>query len=302
MAATRGTGLANARDMGLVGRWRRALLGLAVSGCQFSGPSTEGTAFLCEPREPCPTGMACIEGVCRADDADASDAPDARSAADAAADAASDVDAARADASVADARGVDATKPPPDAGRRILVFGEATDADVRGVTTDTWLDSANIDANRGGSAELQIDSEPGQVALIRFDLAAIPTGSVIESAELGVRAFEPGRSSDRVRVRVLLRDWEEREATWQNASSRSRWPSAGASGAALGIQIASVAIDGTGDRVIDLDAAAVQAWVDDPASNFGVRLDLSSPSGDNVGVYSREASSSARPYLRVAFR
>jgi hypothetical protein len=298
--------------MTLVGRWRGAGLGLLLAGCTFSGPSTEGTAFRCGTNDVCPAGFVCVAGVCEGL-ADDPESPDASARADAArADAGRDVDAAeparidggRPDAQVADAAPPDAARPdaaPPDAGRRIIVFGDG-DADVRGVTTDTWLDSANIDTARGGSAELTIDSEPPRVALIRFALDAAPDGAVVERAELGLRVFDRGRSVDRVRVRVLLRDWSEAEATWQNASARTRWPSAGASGAALGAEIASAAYDSDGDAVVDLDAAAVQAWIDDPRSNFGVRLDLASPSGDAVGVSSREASSSARPYLRVTFR
>jgi hypothetical protein len=302
--------------MSLVGWWRWAAVGL-LAGCTFQGPSTDGTAFQCAGGQLCPSGFTCVADVCRSDDPEPADAAradaggdddprfDAGEPADAARADAGESDAARADAggradaSIADAAHPDA--PPPDAGRRVLVFGEG-DADVRGVTTDTWLDSANIDTARGGASELTIDSEPGRVALVRFALDAIPDGSVIERAELGLRVFDSGRSVDRVRVRVLLRDWSEREATWQNARAGTRWPSAGASGAALGEEIASAPFDANGDRVQVLDTAAVQAWVDDPGSNFGMRLDLWSPSGDAVGVFSREASSDARPYLRVVFR
>jgi hypothetical protein len=296
--------------MTLVGRWRRAGIGIAFAGCSFSPPSTEGTAFLCGDGDRCPSGFSCVEGVCQAGEPEAPDASRdsdaARADAGGAIDGASPdpIDAGRADAQVADAARADAQvadAAPPDAGRRVLVFGEG-DADIRGVTADTWLDSANIDTARGGSAELTIDSEPARVALVRFAVDAIPDGAVVERAELGLRVFDRGRSVDRVRVRVLLREWREGEATWQRASAGTRWPSAGASGAALGAEIASAAYDSDGDSVVELDAAAVQAWVDEPRSNFGMRLDLSSPSGDAVGVSSREASAAARPYLRVTFR
>jgi len=261
---------------------------LLMNGCQFSEPPIEGTFFRCGANATCPPGFDCRAGVCEADPTiDAGARADAR-----------EPSPARADARVDD---------PPidgslDPGPRTLVFGEHDAADVRGVTVDTWLDADNVNATHGSSPELQIDTNPKQVSLIRFDLAAIPSGSVIDEAELHFTIFDPASSGDRVRARVLLRSWDEREASWNDAANNRRWPSPGASGDALDSDIAgSVSADTSGERTLSLTPSTVQAWIDDPATNLGLRLEVSSSNNNDVRLHSREAAQANRPFLRVTF-
>ena len=262
-------------------RTAAALVATIVAACQFQAPPDDGTRYSCAGGAACPTGFTCAADLlCRRD----ADGPDA---------------APPADGSLPDAAVPDG--PPPDTGPRTLVFGEGSAADVRGVTADTTLDSSAPTTPLGASSELVMDTSPRRVTLIRFDLRAIPTGSVIDDAELVWTVFDPQPSND-ARAQALVRPWSEASATWAEASAGVAWPNAGASGAAVDPAIVATFVPAAdGVYTVAIDAAVVQRWVDDPSGNFGLRWDSTAADGNNLRLHSREGGDADRPSLRVTF-
>jgi hypothetical protein len=170
------------------------------------------------------------------------------------------------------------------------------------VTQDTTLfefsPTSNLGAARlgaGGISQLILPAgTPARMrALMRFDLAGIPTGATISSAELQVTVvdhlpggFPPGSTFELHRV---LKDWGEGvqavinlgapaidgEATWESPKHPGpAWSGPGASGVDdAEAQISSaVAINALGAYTFPSTTdmiADVQNWLTDPASNFG---------------------------------
>ena len=278
-----------------------ATAGLALSilaACSFNPPSPDGTQYRCSSMTSCPSGYTCVGAVCRDDGGDAPDAepgaPDARPTPD-------------AEPGAPDARPApDAAPGSPDA--RVAVtrtFGERNACDVRGVTTDTFLQSDFPTTANGNALQLIVDASPAPaVTLMRFDVSAIPRGSIVEAAELEVVIPDPFRpyAGEIAIAEALTVAWSEASATWNQASSGAGWPSPGAGGAAIGATVADdFAPQVDMAYVIPLTTSVVQAWVDSPSTNFGLRW-KSTGGGNNLQFHSSEGSDGDRPMLRVRFR
>jgi hypothetical protein len=142
-------------------------------------------------------------------------------------------------------------------------------------TTDTKIAGRNATTNYGTAQTFDVDGDPDVAALLRWDVSAIPTGSIIVSAAIDLNIT--GSTKNNYEVYALQRAWDEISATWQRAMTGQNWNTAGATGGAdhsaavLGV-LGPVS---TGTQRIQLNAsgvAAVQAWINDPSSNFGIIL------------------------------
>lgn len=167
-------------------------------------------------------------------------------------------------------------------------------------TQDTKLNSGSKSKNYGTAQTINIDGSPDVAGLFKWDISSIPTGSVIVSAAIELNVTNT--SKDTYNAYVLQRAWDELSATWHQYASGQNWATAGGSGAgdhgtaALGTFAAS----NKGNSRITLNSAgiaAVQAWVNNPAANYGIILqDYTNSSGADVST--REASTaSQRPKL-----
>jgi hypothetical protein len=273
----------------------RALAGVAplaalLSACSFQGPSTDGTAFACaEATAACPSGYVCDDGVCVADPG----APDAAAAIDAAPDS--------PDARPAPDGGGPDARPAPVT--RTAIFGDHSLATVKGTLFDTFIDASAPGNAPGGSNFISIDTDPLRYALMRIDVSTIPSGSVVESAEIVITLFD-AQEDGRIEAQVLRRAWDERAATFMVSDTGTSWPAPGANGSAIDSAVVA-ATDGRAatDQVLALDIAVVQDWVDSPASNFGLRLRSTSQTNRGSQWHSREEGvATRRPYLRVTYR
>jgi len=264
-----------------------APLSAALMACSFQGPSTDETSFACTPvTQTCPAGYACDDGLCvrGVGDADASPSP---------------IDAAL----LADAPPGTPDSAPPPPGSKTLIFGDHSIATVKGTLFDTFIDQGAPNATNGGSDFASADTDPTRYALMRIDVSQIPAGSTVESAEIVITLFD-AQEDGRLEAQVLLRAWSERNATFNVADNGTSWPTPGAAGNSIDdtVVAATEARQAT-DEVITLPAAVVQAWVDSPATNFGLRWRSSSPTNRGCQWHSREnAVATRRPYLRVTYR
>ncbi len=172
-------------------------------------------------------------------------------------------------------------------------------------TRDTKLASGSPNTNYGAATTLDLDGSPDIADLLYWDLTAIPAGSIIESASIQLNVTNT--SSQAYELYVMERAWDEMAATWNLAATGSAWGTAGAlSTADRGTDIVgTLTAASTGLNLTTLNAAgiaAVQAWIDGPANNFGLIIqDYVNSNG--VDFSSSEASVIAqRPKLLVTYR
>ncbi len=164
-------------------------------------------------------------------------------------------------------------------------------------TRDTFLSELNAAHPYGTNSKIQVDGDnPGGTgkelrALVRWDVAAIPPGSRIQTATLVLCVSSP--SEPPYVLHAMRRAWSETDATWQTLS--------GDRGAAvLGFAVPS----GLDELAFPLNADGVllvQSWIDAPGSNFG--LVVSAPNNSHGMVaHSRDASEPGkRPKLVLTY-
>ncbi len=172
-------------------------------------------------------------------------------------------------------------------------------------TRDTKLLSGTQSTNYGSTIKLELDGSPDRSALLYWDLASIPSMSVILSVEIIVNVTN--RSGNDYEFYELLRPWVEGEATWNEFASGQSWQVAGADGSldrgstVLGAITAPI----KGLTSISLNSAGVavvQSWVDNPTTNQGfIVLDYINAS-NGLDFSSRENGTiSNRPELKVTY-
>jgi parallel beta-helix repeat protein len=181
-------------------------------------------------------------------------------------------------------------------------------------TRDTDIAERDPSSNFGSADVLRVDGGIGRVfsppmnwnlsALLKWDLASIPSGSLVQAVRLTI--FVTDSSADPYQVYELRRPWVEDQATWQRADSDSEWSVAGAKGGqdrrwtVLGTVSASAA----GSYTLTLNGSGlgmVQSWVESPSANNGIIL-ARAKSSDALVFSSRQASTPAnRPKLTVTY-
>jgi hypothetical protein len=171
-------------------------------------------------------------------------------------------------------------------------------------TSDTKIASKNTNTNYGTAQTLDIDGSPDTAGLLQWDISAIPAGSIIVSAAIELNISNA--TSHNYEIYALQRAWDELSATWQQAAAGSNWaaPGATASGdhdsAVLG-QLGPVSTGAQRIELNDAGIAAVQAWIDDPSSNFGIILQAYAASNGVDFRSSETSNASQRPKLIINY-
>lgn len=114
-----------------------------------------------------------------------------------------------------------------------LSLGAKLSLDVRS-NKDTYLDLRAPMQNFGTQGHLKLariddPTDPAfKVALVWFDLRALPAGAIINEAAMRVFGRDVrGEGDIDLEVVGLKRDWEELEATWEFAKTGTRWGAPG---------------------------------------------------------------------------
>ncbi len=170
-------------------------------------------------------------------------------------------------------------------------------------TRDTRINSLDPIANYGSTKTLRLDGSPDGAALLKWDLSGVAPGSTVEAVSLSVHV--DNASGDTFEIYKLKRDWVEAGATWNESSPGIGWEIPGVNGASdrgstvLGTLDASA----TGPATVLFNVAGVavvQAWIDNPASNFGIILQNYETATDRLDLDSRNVAAAAnRPRLDV---
>jgi PKD repeat protein len=175
---------------------------------------------------------------------------------------------------------------------------------------DTFLSQATAAINYGANPTLLVDGDdpPGSgndlATLIRWDIDAIPAGSIIRSAAITLNVVNT--SAGTYELYEARRGWDEGAATWNQAATGTPWQVAGAAGGldrgsqTLGVVSASA----LGGHTLALNAAGVgviQDWVDGARSNFGFIL-ANAQTTDGADFDASETTApTLRPKLTVVY-
>lgn len=159
---------------------------------------------------------------------------------------------------------------------------------VAGTVEDTVIYAGLPNAKNGTNANLWTGLTSSGVArsLIKFDLSAVPAGSVVQSAQVSVYASNANTTT--VRAHRVSAAWQESTATWNTFA-----------GAYDPEVLATFVTGGYGMRTFSL-TGQVQAWVNgDPNYGFLIEED---PTPYRTGFGSSEsATQSRRPTLTVCY-
>ncbi len=159
---------------------------------------------------------------------------------------------------------------------------------------DAYVDSANPTQNYGSATTLYVGSQTASVAgraLFRFNLSSLPTNAIVDSASF--QAYLASTSSTPATLSVgvyrITIDWTESGVNWANQ------PPVTSIDKSNGV--------GTTPQYYDWDVTGLaQAWVENPATNFG--LELRSETEGSVGwrgFASRESAPAYRPQLVIDY-
>jgi len=158
--------------------------------------------------------------------------------------------------------------------------------------------------------------------LIRFDdlglAGTVASASItLTIASIASASSPPGQNTNvQFLAYQMFTPWSESEATWNISATDSAWNTPGARGEVDRdltplFTSTSYRIQGTsdvnlfpGDTItIPLPTSLVQAWLDDPSSNYGILVSVGASSKDrfpSVSFYSSEAeNASLRPQLTI---
>jgi len=175
---------------------------------------------------------------------------------------------------------------------------------------DTAIRDAAPDLNQGTAAALPVgDSQTGTVhnrGLFKFDLSNLPANAVITDATLRLTVIQSGTPDASYDLNRLLVDWSETNATWNNRLASTPWTNPGGAPNSDYVLNASATatLQSTGDST-DFSSAGlvsdVQAWLDNPGTNFGWMLIATGDAqGTGKQVASREEGDAA-PLLIIQY-
>ncbi|HEU5060108.1 MAG TPA: DNRLRE domain-containing protein [Kofleriaceae bacterium] len=192
-----------------------------------------------------------------------------------------------------------------------IVLGETGDADVGGVTEDTTLDAANPTLNYGGDVTVRADADPSRVALLRFDVSAVPSGATVSAADLAITTADDALEQGSLELFEVTETWAEGNevgvaaaANWTQRTGDSTWTAAGAgSGSRAATAMSEIVPAAVATRyVLAIPTDLAQRWVSDASSNHGVILVPIDAATHGVDFISSEsANASARPTLTIIY-
>jgi len=178
---------------------------------------------------------------------------------------------------------------------------------------DAWIGNRiGSEENANYGADQRIRVAPGnRHGLLRFDLASLPPGAIVESATLSLHLLQHDPGDMSVALHRVDAAWTEGTrdgsgaadgATWHTHDGTLAWGTSGGDYAAAAVDtVAVTSVDGQRSEW-DLTALA-QQWVSAAAPNHGLLLRYASgASVDHAFASSDHPLASTHPRLTVAYR
>ena len=138
--------------------------------------------------------------------------------------------------------------------------------------------------------------------LIKFDLSqVVPSNLTVDRAYLTVRIHSSVDGSCTVTAYALSESFSETTATWNSRVAATPWAVAGAYNGEAAISSSYLLSNEGGFETLELDAATVQSWIQNQASNYGILIkDNSELAVYSAGIYSSESPAlTSRPKLTL---
>lgn len=176
------------------------------------------------------------------------------------------------------------------------VFPVVVDPSTLGVDAAqaTWINSAAPSTSYAGSATLKVGATASAQyhTLVKYDLSTLPRNAeLISTGVQGAVVSNSAPGSTPLLARALNQPWTT-AATWNSRNATRHWTSAG--GTTVSPTFSSDPVtSGTQDFEV-LTTSTVRGWVDNPASNHGLRMSTSSTA--NTALELAQA-----PYLNVNY-
>jgi hypothetical protein len=187
------------------------------------------------------------------------------------------------------------------------------DAEIMGTSTGSFVNTTNWGSlgwltgnvnQTGGPTSAQFPSSGDSRGLLKFDLSALPTGSVIDSATvslyIGFNAFNP--VSSRITSVSLYRatsNWTETAVTYD---TRPTWTTSAVTSMSIPAgtgQGGSIPFNGYINGNI---TSLVQDWYDGDIANYGLATSDTRVTAGLLRIYAHEAAgTNVDPRLRVTY-
>jgi len=172
---------------------------------------------------------------------------------------------------------------------------------------DTRISEENPNANFG-ELELVLGMKGRVGTLIRFEVSSIPANATIQEATLGLWVANYGQRTTPIVCAAykVLRSWEEMQATWYKATNADNWGTPGCNNTTTdrsATVLDSETLFERGQWYTWEIKAAVQGWVQSPASNKGVLIQQTNKEvGGEYDIRESEYMGlTVRPYLLVKY-
>ena len=176
---------------------------------------------------------------------------------------------------------------------------------------DTYIDSNDVNANYGTANTIAIDSDRVYHGLVQFTLPTLPTGAVLDKAELLLTVAGGQNAARTVSVRKLLKGpWTEGTsnntcttgAAWQGPNCTDDWTSGDFSSSDYGPQLgAAIAPATSGATYATVVTSAVNDWYATPSANYGLVL-LAAGSDNGTVTFDARNQSGTEPRLLLTYR
>ena len=154
-----------------------------------------------------------------------------------------------------------------------------------GDSSETWVSSASNDTTR---------------TLLRFDMAAIPSGAKILEATLSLYHQSGSGTDQPVSAHRILSPWSEDTVTWNSRESGTSWTTPG--GDFDSTAIATTPVGPANERYEWSITPLAQGWVDGSFPNYGVAMTAAVNGMDGERFYtSDQGILGRRPGLRVRY-
>ena len=202
-----------------------------------------------------------------------------------------------------------------DGENQVLVFGDSQDADQPGTLTDTFInlnEQTNSDSSQLNTYTWP-ENAPANAVLIKADLSGLPDDAKIQSATLWLYQTEAGgdASYDVSVHKIINYNTDLNSANGYTYNGINDWSPSSACYNDIPLAQADIA---AAEDVKALDqelgykqwniAGMVQAWVDNPDTNYGLMInsdDTASADSHRFFAASEAADAGTRPKLEITF-